>query len=162
MGLVSLAPQSVLPLIQKASADVTRRLFEVLQEFNKRDSFGGYLCLANPQTGVPYLLLGMGEVWPDKQQKYFEICQEKAIRLASYPDHFSSAQSRCDSEGKYPGAIRTKDMIFSFSGLPWELDECFTLLLAVCFGCLDKERAADIAALSGNTRFKAVSEQVCI
>ncbi len=162
MNLVSLVPQGVQVLIRKALENPTHSLFEVLREFNQRDSYGGYLCLANPQTGVPYLLLGMGEVWPDKQQKYFEICQEKAIRLASYPDHFSSAQSRCDSEGKYPGAIRTKDMIFSFSGLPWQLDETFMLFLAMSLDCLDMDAAKGIAKISKNGVFSTVAEAILL
>jgi len=126
-------------------------------EFLKdNESQGGFLCIADESTGIPRMILGIGEVPPEKWEKYLQLCQEKASRLAQHPTHVCSAESRYDRRGKYPGAIRTNAEIISFSGLPWEYDESLCLLIAIKIKSLSITQATDIAKLSGNNWFAAV------
>ena len=60
---------------------------------------------------------------PEKREKRFGLCQEKALRLYQNPSHKTSYQSRNPAERKYGGAVRVGNFIFSFSGIPDELDD---------------------------------------
>lgn len=137
--------------------DAIGRIFQKLRPFHDREAHGGYLCVADSETGTPLLIVGIGTVDTKKMGRCFELCQEKARRLAQNPEHSSSAQSRDDDNGKFGGAIRGLDEIFSFSGLPWELDEAFCLLLALELSDIDPAQAKEIADLSHNTRFAEIS-----
>ena len=89
----------------------------------------------------------------ERGQKYLELAQEKARRLAEHPDHWSSWQSRNPDEGKWGGAVNAGAYIFSFSGLPELADEAAMLLTALSLGFLLEERAAAFAQYSGNELF---------
>ncbi len=109
--------------------------FDKVRSLHDRDSHGGYFCVAHGTTGDPLFISGIGKVHQDKIQRYLAFAQEKARRLASHPDSWSSAYSRDIEKEQYAGAIRIRDehlnLILSFSGLPEELDEAVVLTAAV-------------------------------
>lgn len=120
---------------------------------------GGYLCIARRVDGqaVPLLIMLVGTLPEEKRVRCFELCQEKAARLAAHPDHVSSWQTRnVDVTPKlYGGAILTDqpqgDIIISFSGLVEKADEALALHLAG--GLLDlitEVRYQEIIAISDN------------
>lgn len=119
---------------------------------------GGYLVIRigkKESPGEDFELAGklIGEVSPEKNSQYEFHATEKAARLARYPDHVSSWQSRDEKNDKWGGAIRARhsDIIFSFSGLPWEADEALVLMLAVRVNVATTLQAAEIAQISGNS-----------
>ncbi len=129
-------------------------LFKTLRTLHDCDYHGGYLCIADPHRGFPHLVLGLGQVMPEWVDEYLEFSLEKARRLALYSDHVCSAQSRNDAANQWPGAIRTKKIIISFSGLPWEIDETYCLLLAHVLELISLDEARFIANISGNSKFE--------
>ena len=66
----------------------------------------------------------------EKQAKYFRLCREKANRLASFPTHCSSWQSRDPENGMWGGAVKVNGVIYSLSGFPELGDEAIMLILA--------------------------------
>ncbi len=106
------------------------------REFDRR----GYLTVMDGTSGEIIFTVPFGEIPEDKQEKYFELSQEKAHRLFSQvcmnlPDgHTSSFQSRNVEEDKYGGSIylnaQTTVLILSFSGMPELIDEAMMLVLA--------------------------------
>lgn len=91
---------------------------------------GGYLCVAEGETGNPHftVLVG-GHVNQEKLPKYYHLSHEKAVRLSQNPTHVSSFQSR-DGKNQFGGAVRTLDgLIYSFSGFPELIDEALVLVL---------------------------------
>lgn len=133
--------------------DTLQRLFQEVRKLHDREWHGGYCCVADAKTGLPFAIVGVGDAPPEKWPKYLTLCQEKASRLASHPDHWSSTQSRDDDKGRYPGAIRTDqaDMLLSFSGLPATLDEALMLTVAIYQIILKEEKAREIATVWDNT-----------
>jgi hypothetical protein len=111
---------------------------------------GGYLCVLEEESGVPVLVLKVGMVPDEKKKKYFEFAQEKANRLWLTHSHFLSSQSRDESQNRFGGAIRTKDYIFSFSGLTEVADEAFSLALAVFLKQLEIDEAIALGSISQN------------
>ncbi|MBP6858911.1 MAG: hypothetical protein KBC33_03745 [Candidatus Pacebacteria bacterium] len=96
---------------------------------------GGYLCVTNP-TGQVHAVLMIGTVPdPEKSRKYFDYCQEKAARLAEHRNHVSSWQSRDPNRDRWGGAIRCKEHILSFSGLPEIWDEAIVLTIGYIYPC---------------------------
>lgn len=95
---------------------------------------GGAFCLADGATGFPYATVLVGEVPKNKADKYKALCQEKAFRLASHPDHVGSWESRDPSNGKWGGAIRFGKDIYSFSGFPEMGDEATMLSVIMQIG----------------------------
>ena len=91
---------------------------------------GGYFCLANAETGLPLLVLPLGQVPLEKAEKYLRLCQEKAKRLAEHLEHLSSWESRNPDKEQWGGAVRVGNLIFSFSGLPEMGDEAVMLAVA--------------------------------
>jgi hypothetical protein len=89
---------------------------------------GGYFCLSRTNARRILLVTQIGEIDSDeKADKYRLFCQEKSIRLACWPDHVSSFQSRNESAEQYGGAILTSEYILSFSGFPELWDEACML-----------------------------------
>ena len=91
---------------------------------------GGYLCVAEGDSGNPHftVLVG-GHVNQKKLPRYYHLSHEKAVRLSQNPTHVSSFQSR-DGENKFGGAVRTLNgLIYSFSGFPELVDEALVLSL---------------------------------
>jgi hypothetical protein len=130
----------------RAANDVLRRVFYHFPNERK----GGCFCIADIQTGQPYLVVSIGKVAEEKLGKYFLLCQEKARRLAEHPEHLSSWQSRDERMDRFGGAIRTKRYILSFSGLPQKLDEASMLAVAGRFGLMNRGEIEAIAAVSEN------------
>lgn len=87
--------------------EVLSQLFPATRSLHDKEWHGGYCCLLDAETSLPHMLFAIGEAPLEKWPKYLALCQEKAIRLAQYPKHWSSAQSRDEDQGRYPGAIRT-------------------------------------------------------
>jgi len=107
--------------------DAFRRTNDVLPEHDKR--LGGFFCIANGKTGLPYLVKVVGNPPEDKREAYFFFAREKARRLAEHPEHMSSWESRNPELDQWGGAVRRGDFIFSFSGLPELADEALILCL---------------------------------
>lgn len=86
---------------------------------------GGYFCLADGCSGFPLLITPIGSNPIEKIANRIIICQEKAMRLAQHPAHFSSWESRDRSKDKWGGAVRLleADLIFSLTGFPELGDE---------------------------------------
>jgi hypothetical protein len=141
-----------LPNAEAIVGTANRILDRILAHFDTGERKGGYLCVAD-QNGRPLLILAFGQVNEEKLPKYLEFCQEKALRLASHPEHISSWQSRNEAESRYGGAVRGKRYIFSFSGLPEKLDEVMTISLAMRCEDLDTAGADDISCISQNQYF---------
>ena len=94
---------------------------------------GGWICVMDTSTdpyGRVVLHQRIGEVPDDKMAKYKMFALEKAQRLIRYPDHRTSYQSRNEDAEQYGGAIRLKECIIAFSGLPERWDEALVLSAA--------------------------------
>lgn len=111
-------------------------LFEENSDWEKERS-GGYFCLVresmNAKTstgGLPIILVPCGVFPLEKAEKYLNLCQEKAKRLAILGG-LSSWESRNPEENKWGGAVRFRDLIFSFSGFPELADEAVMLATAI-------------------------------
>lgn len=89
------------------------------QDRSKWDNhFGGCFCLMDNATGKIILLAFIGDPAESKWDKYAKLAQEKAIRLFKHPKDQTSFDSRDDEKERYPGAVRGKQYIYSFSGFP--------------------------------------------
>jgi hypothetical protein len=128
----------------------TLSLKHALEKINDPLRKGGCMCIARP-NGLIVAVLLIGEVVSEERmRKYFALCQEKAVRLASHPEHVSSWQSRDETKQRYAGAIRSRKYILSFSGLPELWDEaCMTDLAAKTCG-LSVTRSNKIQRASNN------------
>ncbi len=106
----------------------------ILQQFQGQEGWagrgGGYLCIAEGENGFPLCTVLIGEVSLQKAPKYLSFCQEKAVRLASHPDHEASWESRNVEKNQLAGAVRFGELILSFSGLPELGDEAVMLKTA--------------------------------
>jgi hypothetical protein len=122
-------------------------VFEEFEQINKREHHGGYFTIADVKTGAPLLIKGIGHVLPEKFEKYAMLSQEKARRLASHPDHVTSAQSRDPDQMRYAGAVSAKNYIFSFSGMDEEHDEALCLSVAFKLSLLNDEEVRKNAGL---------------
>lgn len=70
---------------------------------------------------------------PEKSAKYRRLSREKAerlIRMFAEYGHVTSLQSANPDLDQYPGAIKVGHYVFSFSGLPSDWDEVFSLTAA--------------------------------
>jgi hypothetical protein len=117
---------------------------------------GGALCVA-AWTGLIVSTSLHGEIPEEKVPKYRDLACEKAQRLAMYPGHLSSWESR-DGSSKWGGAIRANDYILSFSGLPELWDEAFMLLLANHSSEIDRVASDRIAEVSWNLHWTQIRE----
>lgn len=142
----------------------TVETFATLAGNPRPESNGGYFTVMAVETGLPLLIVPIGEMPQEKVQKYFEFSQEKARRLlASQPDGVSSWQTRDPEAGKYAGAIKIsmksgegdeeKFLILSFSGLPEVGDEAVMLYTAIEGFDFDFRAARQIVEVSGNQLF---------
>ncbi|MBU1033110.1 MAG: hypothetical protein ABII13_01360 [Patescibacteria group bacterium] len=100
---------------------------------------GGWFCLIS-EDGMILVYDPMGEVPSDKNEKYRSFSIEKATRLWKHPEHTTSRQSRNEDLDHYSGAIRARNHVFSFSGLPELWDEALMLYIAwVCAPIVTEE-----------------------
>lgn len=146
-------------VIANTLLSIIMRAINLSQEINDRGRTGGYFCVASANDPEGYYIQGIslvGYIRLEKRERYFLFAEEKARRLFNHPEHKSSFQSRNDTEERYPGAIRTPQHIFSFSGLMWELDEAAMLVLAIKLRELSLEEAREIAQISENLYFEAL------
>lgn len=129
--LGSLYPAFVDTMIDRASIflEEAALLFEGREGWEDRK--GGYLCIANAETGFPGAVVLIGSIPTEKAEKYLSFSMEKARRLASNPQHVSSWESRDPEQNRWGGAIRIDELIFSFSGLPELGDEALMLALGL-------------------------------
>ena len=115
---------------------------------------GGCLCVTDYEGNL-HLVTIIGEVSDKgKLRKYWGMCQEKANRLVSRASHESSWQSRDESSQQYGGAIRAREFILSFSGLPELWNEACMLALAykVHNRLISKESLQRIQMINHNLR----------
>ena len=118
---------------------------------------GGFLCVRCDDREQPFLIAQIGYVAREKADRYFRLCQEKAVRLAQHPDHRLSWQSRDPSVEQYGGAVRfinridsACSFIFSFSGLPEDGDEASMALIGPEVDFASTESLLALAAISKN------------
>lgn len=131
----------------------------LLNKLDDQTRRGGYFCVASYENGMitPVVIALIGELPEEKLQRCFELCQEKARRLATHSEHRSSWQSRDPDQKQYGGAIRVNsDLILSFSGLPEIADEALMLRVAVRRVYLSRDDADAIAAISSNDIFPKI------
>lgn len=148
---------SVLVSIQKAAVNI---LPVVVKKISSSGN-GGYLCVIDSTEGKlfpsnpPLFIARVGDILLESEaKKYYDDCQERAIRLAHYYQHVSSFQSRDEEEDRSGGAIKAGNLIISFAGFDEEMaDELFVLRIAVASGLINHYRSEDIAKISGNKYF---------
>jgi hypothetical protein len=134
------------------------KLLVDLPDNPRPESKGGYLSIFSGKTGVLLFSVLIGEVPPEKVEKYSNLSREKAQRLLKNPGHLSSWQTRNPEEDKYGGAIRViletgQEFIFSISGFPEVGDETVVLVSAISTLGFNAKRAEEIAKISGNDLF---------
>ncbi|MFA5000906.1 MAG: hypothetical protein WC531_01615 [Candidatus Paceibacterota bacterium] len=145
--------------LRKLLFDLVTELLREITNCNRRLSqgdqrFGGYLCVFRDSPDqdklVPILVIRVGGPTIGKEAKYFNLCQEKALRLMAHQNHLSSWQTREVERELCGGAIRTKDFIISFSGLTEKADEAILVNAAFKLGMLSGSTAEAIASHSEN------------
>lgn len=131
---------------------------------------GGYFCIANGD-GRPIVVVAVGSISNEKAGKCFNLAQEKARRLAGHPAHRTSWESRDPDAMKFGGAVkdlRTYPFIYSFSGLPEQVDEALMLATAIFATPIAKslndereglKRAKRIAIANRNPYFKELMKK---
>lgn len=118
-------------------AGAAERLFEVVlskigSDKDMEGRLGGYLCIAD-RTGLPVLVVRLGEMSTAKATQYFRNALEKALRLALISGRCGdtlSRHSRDETRERWAGAVLGDEYVWSFSGLPEDADEMFVILLA--------------------------------
>lgn len=125
-------------------------LFIEFQVYPKIASQGGYLSIFDRMTGQLLLECRIGKIEKDEADNYRLFSQLKAIRAMAFPEHLSSHQSRDEKKKQYGGAIKTPELVLSFSGLPELGDEAIVLLLAYGFNWINFDQMMEIQQLSNN------------
>jgi len=112
--------------------------------------FGGYLCIADMDTGIPLLTVVIGNPTSEKGTKYKQLAEEKCARLAKHRGHVSSWQTRDVDSNQFGGAVRTSRRILGFSGFPEHWDEALCVAVAVEVGEMSDKLATEILWASQN------------
>lgn len=133
-------------------AEVAQSVLDVYLTLPEHKGTGGYFTIRQGELHEMLLCTSLGEVLIDKQVKYMILSLEKGERLGVYSStHVGSYQSRDpeqriigqsdfgDPWGKWGGAIRAKDFILSFSGLPERADEAVMMVTAIKLGLMEFE-----------------------
>lgn len=123
-------------------------------ELAQKGMLGGYYCRAS-SDGMPQAVLRIGEPPLDKAVGRVEKAVEKVQRLAVHMNHETSRQSADESKGMYAGAVRGRSDLHSFSGLPADLDEIYSCLVALWLGDMDED-AADRILGEENDYYKVI------
>jgi hypothetical protein len=121
----------------------------------------GYLTLYNDLTGIPELIVSVGNIPQEKKEKYLQLSVEKAERLHAHHEHVSSFQSR-NGIDKWGGSIRVEweededvyKYIFSFSGLTEAMDEAVMLYVAEKLGLMNDPLLDNIVEASNNDCYR--------
>lgn len=126
---------------------------------------GGYVCVADPDDGIPIHTQLCGDISKEKAIGCHAFAQEKTRRLATHPEHKSSHESRDvqdtdKTKHKYGGAVRTVLFLISFSGFSEKLDEAIVLYISVRLGFLSDNEAQAIADNNGNEKYLALREKI--
>lgn len=131
------------------------RLFEELKKVvNLNGKEGVMFCLKNKRTGkftIPPTEIG--KITNGREEKYTDLCQEKADRLAENSvsqGHCLSWQSQDPDNDKYPGGIDDGDEIWSCSGLTGEQDEALMIMGAHSCGRITNGAPEIFAKISDN------------
>lgn len=120
-----------LPLFISVARHIFTAAENLLCQSGQSDKRGGYCAVFENEISNPGLLFHIGESPQDKLGKRIEVALEKGRRLQNWPEHLTSFQSRNHNVGCWGGAIRGRNFIFSFSGLPELWDEAVTFVLAI-------------------------------
>jgi hypothetical protein len=115
------------------------------EELVEKGKDAGYYARYDRSSGVMSTVIKLGSplsvASQESMARRFEFACEKVTRLAAYPVHYTSRESRDPDSDKYGGAVRGDNDLHSFSGLPEDLDEVLSTLFAVFFGDMTLERA---------------------
>lgn len=135
---------------------VRESMAEVLEIAKPEGYSGGYFCLK--VIGAEGFLIEpmlVGEIEDEKGKRSLAFCQEKAHQLEKHvPEgHVLSRQSRNPENNEWGGAILIENghtkYIFSFSGLPEDLDEITMLRTVYVLGRISQYNAIEMAMISG-------------
>lgn len=128
-------------LVEKA-ADIVH---EVVQDDHNQT--GAILVVADSRSGLPLFMCLVRDLSEQDIRECQFYAMEKATRLAENSHHQASSQSRDLSvePKRYGGAVRTKNYIFSMSGLTEEQDEAAMLVLGILTGELEISQAVRVA-----------------
>lgn len=127
--------------------DIVRTVGPLFGQVNREVHPGGFVGIFLNQQKSPLQIVQVGRlnVSFDRKENLRDEAIHRALRLLSHPTHISSAQSGC------PGAIRTRDYIFSMEGLPMPFhNEHALLCVALQTGALDPFELRQIAQISNN------------
>jgi hypothetical protein len=138
--------------------DASLELFGAQEGWRGRK--GAYFCMADPKWGVPIFTIAVGDILDvliEKSEKYHGLVCEKSRRLACYPGHVSSFQSRDPDNGLWGGAVRG-NYIYSMSGLPELGDEAVVAALMYNFQPWSAGVVDEIVKMSNNPYYKPLVE----
>lgn len=148
--------------LQKIAGYARVVMSEIVERFQPMSSdgtkarTGGYLVVADSQTGLPLLVMPVGKITdPDDAAMFLELALEKARRPVQHPEHLTSWESRDETRKHFGGSIRlhSEPLILSFSGLPEKLDTAFVLYLSVLATDDTVDQAHETAARIGLIEF---------
>lgn len=115
------------------------------EELVEKGKDAGYYARYDQASGMMATVIRLGSLTTVASQesmaRRFEFACEKVTRLAAHPEHYTSHKSRNPDLDKYGGGVRGETELHAFSGLPEDLDEVLSILLAVFFGDMTLERA---------------------
>lgn len=117
------------------------------------DKCGGYLAVIELGRGDLEMLVCLGYSPPEKVEKRVEFAIEKGKRLYGLTD-FTSYESRRPEMDRWGGAVRGRELIFSFSGLPELWDEAAMLVLAIRLGQLQETDVCDVISEERNPHLR--------
>ncbi len=122
--------------------------------YEVKDEPSGYLTIRSASDGRILLVRQIGDCPADKFASRSRNSMEKGERLMANPEDVGSHQSREPKDEKWGGAIRTRQFLISFSGMPEHADEALDVGIAVKYGLMSESEADAIFAASENTKGK--------
>lgn len=127
----------------------------------KKDQYGGYLTIFDKEDKEILTIEKIGEIPEEKEERYKNLSREKGERLFLHQGHLCSFQSRNPEEDRYGGAIRTENLIISFSGFPEDADTLFVIEVAKLVVELEKDRTTEILTLARIENLHAEFQNFC-
>jgi hypothetical protein len=131
---------------------------------------GGVLAIARAGENPFFYATKIGEIVPEKVDKYFRFATAKAAVLVQNPNFNTSRENSTlssdikltvDGQEVPAGAIRCDGgLILSYSGFSPEDDENVVLATAVVSGSMNDRTALMIAQITGNIRYERIHEQI--
>lgn len=109
----------------------------LIRESGVQDKEGGYFAMYDIGRANLALLASIGYNLQSKVEARQQVSQEKCTRILAN-GHSTSYVSRDPTAGRWGGAVRGTEYIFSFSGLPELWDEAAMFVLAIRLGQLVK------------------------